>query len=173
MFPRHFKWKTRRTSWSPSATLRGRNPRSEEEAYDFRGIVAKEFVLIYAVGSRECERYFLRLLVTQVPEQNLWKTCHISKSSRAPASDKLSYDFFCWLTMKIGSTQSNNHSGKASFCFLISLLQFWYTASPQILSRCGTTTWTCFPRKVAMAHLDNPFEDRSFAMITTPHLTCL
>ena len=67
LFPRYFTWKTRSNSWSPRAALRRRNASSEEEAYDFSGTGANVVGRIYTVSPREGERYFLRLLFTQVP----------------------------------------------------------------------------------------------------------
>ena len=99
-------------------------------------------------------------------------TCEISTASSAPASDKLAYDLVRWPTMPSGSTQSEIHSGQAPFPFLICSLRFWHTASLRILSRCGTTTCTCFSQILAIAHADNSFEDSSSAMIATPHPTC-
>ncbi|CDF36818.1 partial DNA helicase [Chondrus crispus] len=51
----------------PRATLRRRNVSSEEEAYDFSGTGVNVVGRIYTVSRREGERYFLRLLLTQVP----------------------------------------------------------------------------------------------------------
>ncbi|CDF41121.1 unnamed protein product [Chondrus crispus] len=50
-FPRYFTWKTRTKSWT----------------YDFSGTGASVVGRIYTVSPREGERYFLRLLLTQVP----------------------------------------------------------------------------------------------------------
>ncbi|CDF36294.1 unnamed protein product [Chondrus crispus] len=50
-FPRYFTWKTRTKSWT----------------YDFSGTGANVVGRIYTVSPREGERYFLRLLLTQVP----------------------------------------------------------------------------------------------------------
>ncbi|CDF33193.1 ATP dependant DNA helicase [Chondrus crispus] len=50
-FPRYFTWKTRTKSWT----------------YDFSGTGANAVGRIYTVSPREGERYFLRLLLTQVP----------------------------------------------------------------------------------------------------------
>ncbi|CDF40177.1 putative DNA helicase [Chondrus crispus] len=66
-FPKYFTWKTSRKSWSPRASLRRRIASSEEEAYDFSGAGANVVRRIYSVSPREGERYFLRLLLTQVP----------------------------------------------------------------------------------------------------------
>ncbi|CDF36122.1 unnamed protein product [Chondrus crispus] len=50
-FPKYFTWKTRTKSWT----------------YDFSGTGANVVGRIYTVSPREGERYFLRLLLTQVP----------------------------------------------------------------------------------------------------------
>ncbi|CDF38585.1 ATP dependant DNA helicase [Chondrus crispus] len=50
-FPRYFTWKTRTKSWT----------------YDFSGTGANVVGRIYTVSPREGERYFLRLILTQVP----------------------------------------------------------------------------------------------------------
>ncbi|CDF37017.1 ATP dependant DNA helicase [Chondrus crispus] len=50
-FPRYFTWKTRTKSWT----------------YDFSGTGVNVVGRIYTVSPREGERYFLRLLLTQVP----------------------------------------------------------------------------------------------------------
>ena len=172
MVPRYFTWKTRSKSWSPRVALRRKNANSEDEAYDSSGTSANVVIRIYTVSPKEAERYFLRLLLTQMPGETSFENLR-----NIDGEEGTSFRQAC---LRLGLLAENaewknatRHSFRSSFFPLSHLFV-------TILAHCKPldplSLWKghlhMFSPIFTIAHADNLFEDSSFAMITTPHLKC-